>query len=137
VPERAAPSIPGVESVVEFVGRWPSFSDAEVLEISLRRKTRSSIVVHVWRMTSEVDQKGYYVTDHHAVVTVWLEGISDLDLGGFSVQNVIGDLSIERQGTVYRVSLRSLFGVGGHIDAERVSLSLQPGRPQDAVHAEA
>jgi len=137
MPDREAPSVPGVESIVEWFGTWPSFSDAEVIEISLLRRARSSVVVHVWRMTSEVDPKGYYVTDHHAVVTVWLEGISDLSLQDFSVQNVIGGLSIDRQGSVYRVSLRSLFGIGGHIDAERVSLSLQPGRPKDAVRAEA
>jgi hypothetical protein len=129
VPERPAPNVPGAEEVVRWFGEWPSFSDAEVLEINLRRRGRSSIPVHVWRMTSEVDAKGYYVLDRHAVVTVWLERITDLELADFSVQNVIGNLDIKPQGGGFRVTLWPIYGVGGHIDAEHVTLSLEPGRP--------
>jgi hypothetical protein len=87
-------------------------------------------------MTSEVSADGYYVLDRHAVVTVWLEGITDLELADFSVQNVIGGLDVKAHGGGFRVTLWPVYGVGGYIDAERVSLSLEPGKPGDlANHA--
>lgn len=125
--ELLAPSIPGTEEVVRWFGGWPSFSDAEVLEVNLRREGRSSLLIHVWRMTDEVNAVGVYVLDRHAVVTVWLEGITDLELADFSVQNVIGSLDISPIGSGFRVAFWPIYGVGGHIDAQRVSLSLEPG----------
>ena len=136
--ESTAPSIPGAEEVIQWFGEWPSFSDAEILGLNLRRDGRSSIRVHSWRMTSEVNAQGHYVLDRHAVVTVWLEGISDLELGDFSSQNVIGNLDIKPHESGFRVTLWPIYGVGGHIDAARVTLSLEPGKPGDATnHAEA
>jgi hypothetical protein len=135
--ELLAPSIPGAEEVVRWFGRWPSFSDAEVLELNLRRKGRSSVLIHAWRLTDEVNAEGSYVLDRHAVVTVWLEGITDLELADFSVQNVIGNLDISPVGTGFRVALWPIYGVGGHIDARRVFLSLEPGIPKKADGAEA
>jgi hypothetical protein len=132
MPELIAPSVPGADEVVRWFGEWPSFSDAEVLEIVLRRKGRSSILVHVWRMTGEVNAEGHFVLDRHAVITVWLEGITDLELGDFSPQNVIGSLDIKPQESGFRVTLWPIYGVGGHIDAARVTFSLEPGKPGEA-----
>jgi hypothetical protein len=132
VPDLIAPSVPGAEEVVRWFGEWPSFSDAEVLEIDLRRKGRSSILVHGWRMTSEIDSDGHFVLDRHAVITVWLEEITDLELGDFSPQNVIGNLDIKPHESGFRVTLWPIYGVGGHIDAARVTLSLDPGKPGES-----
>jgi hypothetical protein len=134
VPELLAPSVPGAEEVVRWFGEWPSFHDAEILEINLRRKGRSSIRVHAWRMTSEVNTGGYYVLDRHAVVTVWLERITGLELADFTSQNVIGNLAIKPHGAGFRLTLWGIYGMGGHIDAERVNLSLEPGKPGDELN---
>jgi Immunity protein 50 len=134
MPELIAPSVPGAEEVVRWFGEWPSFHDAEVLEVSLRRKGRSSIRVHAWRMTNEVNADGYFVLDRHAVVTIWLEGITDLELGDFSVQNVIANLEVRPHEAGFRVTLWPIYGVGGHIDAARVTLSLEPGKPGEAAN---
>src|SRR5262249_8951219 len=101
--EKVIDSIPGAANLVEWFGEWPSFHDAEILKVILDRSARSSIQIHTWRMTSEVDQKRRYVTDHHMVVTFWFERITDLDLGDFNSQNVISGLDVERTTSGIRV----------------------------------
>ena len=135
MPELIAPSVPGAEQVVQWFGEWPSFADAEVFELNLRRRERSSILVHAWRMTREIDAEGYYILDRHAVITVWLEGITDLALADFSGQNVIANLDIKPHESGFRVTLWPIYGVGGHIDAERVTLSVGPGKPGEQMNS--
>ena len=55
-----------------FGGRWPSFHDAEVFEVqfdrghvepekSLYEFPTLTLKIHLWEMTREVDQSGYFV----------------------------------------------------------------------------
>ena len=126
MPDLTAPPIEGAEQLVEWFGRWPSFHDAEVLELSLHRQGKSWLRVHTWRMTREVDPTGHFVLDRHAVVTFWFEDVLDLELADFSVQNVIFGLTCEPLEKGFRVSLSPCFGIAGHIDAEHLAVSLEP-----------
>ena len=47
-------------------------------------------------MTSETDEAGYFINRKHVVVSFELSGVTDLSLTGFSTQNVILGLSIEK-----------------------------------------
>ena len=89
-------------------GRWPSFHDAEIIEFSLNRGSLhlnergpvlpfASVTIHHWRLTSDVDAKGYFVLDLHTVSTLRFHGISDLKIGNFNQQNVIFSLKIENE----------------------------------------
>ena len=89
-------SISGGSELLAWFGRVPSFHDAEVISVCLHRKGPSKLRIHVWNMTSDVDDRGYYILDRNAVVTFILESISDLQLYGFTQQNVIGGLDIKR-----------------------------------------
>ena len=40
-------------------------------------------------MTDKLDDRNYYILTKHVVVEFVLTDISDLDLGGFSKQNVV------------------------------------------------
>lgn len=40
-------------------------------------------------MTDEVGEDGFIVLERHAIVTFVIDGIMDLQLDGFSIQNVI------------------------------------------------
>src|ERR1700730_4996153 len=131
MPEVTAPVIPGADEVVRWFGNWPSFNDAEVLEIDLRRNGRSSIRLHAFRMTSEIDATGHFVLDQHAEVTFWLEDISDLELGDFSSQNGIFGLSLEPVAAGFKLALSPCYGIAGYIEAARVSVSLKPGKPAE------
>src|SRR5258708_18418476 len=132
MPEVDTSRMAGAESVVEWFGCWPDFHDAEVLEICLRREGRSSVRIHAWRPTMEIDSNGYFVRDHHVVVSFGFDGVQDLQLADFSTQNVIASLHCESTENGFRVTLSPCFGVSGYIEAERVSVSLQPGNPNSS-----
>jgi len=62
--------IQGSEKLLTIFGRWPSFHDAEVIEIKLLRKSdwpegsggqgpQLVAKIHTWEMTRQVDDKGY------------------------------------------------------------------------------
>jgi hypothetical protein len=92
--------ISGGELLTNVFGRWPSFHDAEVLRISLERTAdfvagpACEIDIHVHEMTSELDDKGFYVLRHHTVVTLRCEGVRESELGGFNNQNVLAGLGL-------------------------------------------
>ena len=70
--------IQGVSELEKWFGYWPSFHDAELVALHLNRKGNSSLSVHTWEMTKELNDKGYYVLAKHIVVefifeTVWVE----------------------------------------------------------------
>src|SRR5665213_3244258 len=98
-------AIDGAEQLYAWFGDWPSFHDAEVIELHLSRRSSSSLAIHTWKMTSEVDVKGYYVHTKDVVVEFVLNGISDLSLNGFSHQNVIFGLAVDK--TVSYTHLRA------------------------------
>jgi len=125
------PLIPGAEALIEWFGVWPSFHDAEVLEINLKRSGQSSFRVHTWRMTKEVDATGHYITDHHVVVTFWLDDVSDLELADFSHQNVIFSLACEPAPCGFRFTFSPCYGVAGYIEAAGASVTLAPGAPPE------
>jgi hypothetical protein len=52
--------IQGAGELHDWFGYWPSFHDAEVIGLHLNRKGSSSLRIHTWEMTKDVDEKGYY-----------------------------------------------------------------------------
>jgi Immunity protein 50 len=88
--------IPGAVELHDWFGYWPSFHDAEIISLQLNRKRSSSMLVHTWEMTKEVDERGHYVLAKHIVVEFIFETISGLSLNGFNQQNVIFGLGIEK-----------------------------------------
>jgi len=135
---------PGGTDLLRWFGRVPSFHDAEILTLHLRRKGTSVLRLHGWINTGEVGPDGFYILDRHAVVTFELDEVMDLQLDGFSAQNVIGGLSLrrapdrpERQGnlalpplpTDIEIELEPCYGLDGLIRARSVSVSFKPGGP--------
>ena len=47
------PNVPGSDAVVAWFGEWPSFHDAEILELHLDRENVSWVKVHVWLSSGE------------------------------------------------------------------------------------
>jgi hypothetical protein len=121
--------IHGAAELQEWFGYWPSFHDAEIVGLHLNRKGSSSLRVHTWEMTKEIDEKGYYVLAKHVVVEFIFEAVSGLSLNGFNHQNVIFGLAIEKTDSGFRVTLYDCYGLAGSIEAEKMSLRLTPGKP--------
>jgi Immunity protein 50 len=120
----------GAVELHDWFGYWPNFHDAEIISVCLNRKGRSSLRIHTWEMTKEIDEKGYYVLTKHIVVEFAFEAVSGLSLNGFSHQNVIFGLGIEKTDSGFRLTLDECYGLAGSIEAEKISISLTPGKPQ-------
>jgi hypothetical protein len=120
--------IEGSEKLIGIFGRWPSFHDAEVIELRLRRDAEDSkekgqagplltVKVHLWETTSEVDSNGFYVLRNHTVATLRFHAVEDFKLEGFNHQNVIFGLEItDEQGPQntspsFTVSFDASFGL--------------------------
>jgi Immunity protein 50 len=122
-------NISGSKDLIEWFESWPSFHDAEIIEVHLSRTSTSWLKVHTWRTTKETDARGYFVRDKHVVVTLKLQGIQDLDLNGFNHQNVIFGLTMEPAENGIRITLEDCFGLAGELVTKQVALEISPGIP--------
>jgi Immunity protein 50 len=138
--------IAGSEKLLAIFGRWPSFHDAEVLEIRLVGKpTRTgdkrdrgvelSARIHTWEMTNELDTRGYYVLKNHTLVTLNFSGVKELKLEGFNHQNVIFGLTIqpkespEAASSEFHVEFDPSFGVDAIFDCSALEVIEATGLP--------
>lgn len=119
------------ELLTSVFGHWPTFHDAEILSIELdRSKPSIEIEIYVWRMSKDTDEAGYFKKENEAVVRLRCARINDLTLTDFNHQNVLGELTFEATPDGVRVTLWSLYGVGGSFSCESAAvLSVLPGQP--------
>jgi hypothetical protein len=121
--------LPGSPALIEWFARRPSFHDAEILNISLNRTGTSCIRLHTWDLTAEVDAKGYDVLRNHVVVSFFLDDVADLELAGFSHQNVISGLTFKRSQEGLELSLGHCYGSAGVLIARSMRVEFEPGMP--------
>ena len=132
--------------LTDVFGRWPSFHDAEVLRINLDRDRADSefgpnlqAAIHVFEMTSQVDERGRYVLKNHVVVNLRFFEVVELNLVDFNYQNVLMGLSIrdisdrQLERVKFEVSFDPSFGVGAEFQCHSISVeSVEPFVPKDA-----
>lgn len=138
-------SIPGGPEMLAWFGSTPSFHDAEIIALALNRRSSSFISIHFWN--TDLDADGFYHSSKHAVVTFELSEIYDLQLDGFSHQNVISELvishneanaeraryhSLAAERSDYEIRLEPCYGIDGYIRCKRIAILLAPGKPEDA-----
>lgn len=126
--------------LTDIFGGWPSFHDAEVVELRLDRSGPGGVEleakVHLFETTSETTSEGFYVLRNHTLATLRCAGIDQLSLEGFNHQNVLFDLSLvdisDRQLDRLRweVSFDSSFGVAAQFLCETVAvINVEPFTP--------
>jgi hypothetical protein len=118
--------IHGAQELFAWFGYWPSFHDAEIIELHLDRKGVSSLKIETWEMTKETDERGFYKLAKRVLVTFLLKGVSNCDLTEFNHQNVISGLSAEKTAEGYRLTLYPCFGLNGTIEVAEVAISFEP-----------
>ena len=123
--------IEGEKSVVEWFGKWPSFHDAEIIELHLNRKGLSRIKIHTWNMTDKVDEKNHYIAEKHAVIEFSLVNVIDMDLLHFNEQNVIFSLNLEKSELGYKLNLEPCYGLCGFLEAKDIKVKIMPGKPNE------
>jgi hypothetical protein len=125
--------------LTDIFGRWPSFHDAEVLRILLDRD-ESKLVgpsleakIHVFEMTSEVDERNRYVLKNHVAVTIRFIEIYNLSMKDFNHQNVLQGLNIDDisdpqfERIKFEVSFDGIFGISVRLQCNSISVvSVEP-----------
>lgn len=125
--------IPGAKELFEWFGYWPSFHDAEVIEIYLHRKQESWLSIHTCRANLRAD---HYEFDKHVVVTFKFHDIQALELEGFNNQNAMSSVDLKKIDDCMELELFGLHGLSGLIRAKNVSIELTPGQPQDVTSSD-
>src|SRR5262249_55045510 len=119
--------------LTEVFGSFPSFHDAEVLSINLKRRDQGSnpeleALVHVFQGTTDIDEQGRYVLKNHSLVRFKFSRIINLKLEDFNQQNVLASLKItktsdrDKDKAKFRVLFRGIFGVTARFHCEAVSI---------------
>jgi len=123
-------NIAGAKRLIDWFGYWPSFHDAEIIEIHLTREGRSWLKIHTWHTSDEVDSQNHFATDKDVVVRIELQDIQELELSDFSHQNVIFGLDIRPVENGIELTLEPCFGLSGRLVASKIGLEILPGDPK-------
>lgn len=111
---------------------WPSFHDAEVLDLKICRSGPSTIRMHTWEITDLVNGQGFFVCITHVVVSLIFDHVTDLSLNDFNSQNVIGELHLRQNSDGYRLTLEPCHGINGTITGDGIHVTFEPGIPGDS-----
>jgi hypothetical protein len=95
------------ERITDIFGRWPSFHDAEVVNLGLWRGDVDSernasrypaltLEIDHWEMTSEVDEKGFLRLRNRTRSTLEFRDVQAFRMDGFNQQNIMMELILER-----------------------------------------
>src|SRR5690242_10258101 len=102
--DEALKCVAGAAQVIDYFGAWPSFHDAEILEVYVRRPGLFGISLHTMGLDPAKRERG--VTQwKNGIVMFVLHGVSDMSLANYSSQNVIGNLSIEAKDNGFRLEI--------------------------------
>lgn len=120
------------ERVIEAIGFWPSFHDAEVISFSVARPLRgvdsvtvAKLCVH-YREHQTVGVGGAdfeYVCRKSLLVELIFSDIQDLSLTDFNPQNVLESINLTRsQDSSILVDIVPIWGIGGTIRCTQVAV---------------
>ncbi len=119
--------VPGATELYDWFGYWPTFHDAELVDIVLATQGSSLIRLYTCDFTGKVHPRGHSEQIKHVTVKFVLDEIVELDLKDFSIQNVMDSVMLVRTGDAYRVKFEPVWGIGGSVTAGRVLIDLEPG----------
>jgi hypothetical protein len=127
------------EKLTKIFGYWPSFHDAEVLELHFCRGNVQpdkgnynfpvlTLKIHVWKLTNQVDSAGYLILQHHTLTTLNFCDVTDFQMEGFNHQNAMLELSLTSQDRTkgpspyFAVRLEPAFGMGASFKCLRIEV---------------
>ena len=87
-------SLPGGQAVIDWFGFCPQFHDGLLEKLELM-SGNATLTVQCFRMTDQVDAKGYFIVDREASVTLRMRGVSGIMLEG-DASSIISQLIIRR-----------------------------------------
>jgi hypothetical protein len=131
--------IVGSEKLTTIFGYWPSFHDAEVLELHFWRGDIQmekgiydfpvlTLTIHVWELTKEVDPHGYLILRHHTLTRLRFYDVHNFEMQGFNHQNAMMELVLTREqrnegpSPYFAVGVVAAFGMGASFKCLRVEV---------------
>jgi hypothetical protein len=119
------------EVVYQHFGYWPDFHDAEITKVTFESHPgyRATVIFSIaaFEMTSETDERGFYKLTKQCQIQFQFTGIKEMEFDYFSHQNVVLDLSFEKNNGAIQCTFNSSVGLDGVIVAEEAMvLSLIP-----------
>jgi hypothetical protein len=131
--------IVGSEKLTTIFGYWPSFHDAEVLELHFWRgdiQTDKGIYdfpvltlkIQVWELTNKVDPQGFLVLQHHTLTTLKFYDVDDFQMQGFNHQNAMMRLLLsseqrsEGPSPYFAVEVEPAFGMAASFKCLRMEV---------------
>ena len=120
--------ISGTEKVVELLGYWPTFHDAEVISFSAQRAVpgkkgatvaRLAVLVRQYEAVGEGTAKYELVLRKSVLVRFVFNGGCNFELSEFNLQNVINSLTVfpakSDEAANLHVDIESIWGFGGSL----------------------
>jgi hypothetical protein len=116
-------AINGWEKLEKAFGSWPSFHDAEVLNVELSRQSPSmKLELFTFLTDKEFISNGMYRRTNECVVTFVFSEIESLELFDFNHQNVIAGLVIEHPGN-FNVAVEGVFGMTARFSCRDIAVT--------------
>lgn len=107
--------VPGASEVIEELGTWPSFHDAEIIELHLVRGGASTLTINLAPSIPGLEK---------GIVRFTFHDVRGLDLQEFNRQNVIGRLSLDSEADGIVINMAPCYGLNGQITAARIEVEL-------------
>ena len=130
--EKALLGVPGEDTLISWFGRMPRFHDAELREVVLSSKGPNLLRILAWNMTDRTDEKGYFILEKHALVTITLDAVTSVNLSDFDLPGIIFDMAVSRLGDEFELTWTGSYGVAGTIRAKNLSFALEPGKVESS-----
>jgi hypothetical protein len=119
--------IPGAAELRAWYGGMPSFHDANVLDFRIDGNGKGFLKVQAFRMTDQVDDKGYFILDKHVVVTFIFDGIASIELMDFMQGAILDVVDIQKNSDGFDMAIESSYGFHGSLRVGRITISHDPG----------
>jgi Immunity protein 50 len=130
--------IQGSDRLTDVFGYWPSFHDAEVLELHFCRGNVDldqgrydfpvlTAKLHLWELTCGVNQA--LILRHHTLATLRFFDVDGFRMEGFNHQNATLGLSISQEerdespSPYFKVHFDPAFGMGASFTCLRIELA--------------
>lgn len=124
--------ISNYKAVTDLYDHWPSFHDANVTTYEISNNT-ISFTLHTWQMTKEIDEKGYFGSKNHALITFNFKDIFDVKMDSFAAKNILFEMSLTPKSDLssFCVELDSVMDMSGSFSAHFGELvSVKPCTPE-------
>tara|TARA_R110000868_G_C10933928_1_gene766568 strand:- start:43 stop:438 length:396 start_codon:yes stop_codon:yes gene_type:complete len=119
--------LPGADALESWFGFFPTFHDAEVVNIDLNRDPSPSVIrIKAFSITDKIDNRGYFVLENFIFVDLVFTGIYYLSISDWNHQNVLSGISVVREDFGYALSFEATFGLDGKISARTIEIKLNP-----------